>query len=287
MAELKVAAIQGNTPNFRIELEENSTLSTQAQVNILGQSYIPLPSGSSQHNETGSVRFFNGNLEAYINGIWTSTSGVSNAIGAELFVGTEGNGGGISIAEGADDTNATRYTHGGNYILHEGMRYNDGTTGDETLGATGNCRRFLEYVSSTSGSDFAFHTGHSSPGGVAWPQYLAVKVSNYTYGKVLNRIRWYKHTNAIGNVNVWGSNQSINRLNFTDTAANWTFISRLHFGGFGSGSEGGQVTQSFTNNFGYRWYLVEMVDINSSALSYPNVGSRGGWAMYSMTFDKT
>jgi len=33
--------------------------------------------------------------------------------------------------------------------------------------------------------------------------------------------------------------------------------------------------------------MIEMVDINSSALTYPNIGSRGGWAMYGVTFDNT
>jgi hypothetical protein len=155
------------------------------------------------------------------------------------------------------------------------------------MSATSNTRSFLEYVSSTSSSNFAFHTGHSSPGNVAWPQYLAVKVSAYPFGQVINRVRWYKHTNAIGNVNVWGSNQDINRTNFTETGTQWTYIARLHFGGQGSGGEGSQRSQSFTNVYGYRWYMLELMDINSSALSYPSYGTRGGWAMYPVTFDNT
>lgn len=219
---------------------------------------------------------------------WVDTAGDSNTFNTQP-VGTFGLGGGFSIAEGADATEHNNYTSRTNYILHEGLRYNDGTTGDETLSATGNLRGFLDYVSSTSGSDFAFHTGHTNPGNVSWPQYLAIKVTNYKYGKVLNRIRWYRHQNMVGNVNIWGSNQSLDRTNFTDTAGLWTFISRLHFGGAGgaASTEGQQVARTFDNQYGYRWYMIEMVDINSTALSYPQVGTTGGWAAYGVTFDLT
>jgi len=216
---------------------------------------------------------------------FTSTAGASDSAVAEP-VGTVGAGGGFTVADGANNTGHNVYTSGHNYILHEGLRYNDGTTGDETLGATPNTRQFLEYVSSTSSSNFAFHTGHSSPGGVNWPQYLCVKVSNDRYGKVLDRIRWYKHSAMVGNVNVWGSNKDIKRSNFTNTNANWTYLDRLHFGGSTAGSAGAQVARTFSNTAGYRWYMIEMVDINSTALAYPNVGTQGGWAAYGVTFDK-
>ena len=234
--------------------------------------------GSVQYNaETENLRLYKENQ-------WVNTAGTSNTAGA---VGTIGTGGGFSVAEGAINTNHQAVTGTENPILFEGLRYNDGTTGDETLGSTPNTRSFLEYVSSTSSNDFAFHTGHSSPGNVAWPQYFAVKVTEWDFGQVLNRIRWYKHGNMVGNVNVWGSNQDVHRGNFTQTANLWTFLARLHFGGSGSGSEGGQRSESFSNSVGYRWYMLEMVDINSSALAYPSVGTQGGWAAYPLTFDKT
>ena len=222
------------------------------------------------------------------NDAWVNTAGdVYQTSSAAYFPqGSVGNGGGFTVAEGANNTAHKLYTSVGMPILAEGMRYNDGASGDETMGATSNLRAFLDYISSTSGADFAFHTGHSNPGNVSWPQYLAVNVSQYKYGKVLNRIKWYKHQNAIGNVNVWGSNQIITRSNFTDTASNWTYLDRLHFGGSGSGSEGGELSRTFSNTNGYRWYMIEMVDINSTALTYPNVGSQGGWAMYGMTIEK-
>ena len=238
----------------------------------------PHDTGSIQYNaETQGLRLYKDN-------VWVNEAGTTNVAGA---VGTIGTGGGFSVAEGAINTNHQAVTGTENPILFEGLRYNDGTTGDETLSATSNTRSFLEYVSSTSSSNFAFHTGHSSPGNVAWPQYLAVKVTEWDFGQVLNRIRWYKHGNMVGNVNIWGSNQDVHRGNFTQTANFWTYLDRLHFGGQGSGSEGGQVSRSFNNTAGYRWYMIEMVDINSSALAYPQVGTQGGWAAYPLTFDKT
>ena len=237
-------------------------------------------------HETGSIQFNaeTQGLRLYKDNVWVNEAGTTNVAGA---VGNIGTGGGFTVAEGAINTNHQAVTGTENPILFEGLRYNDGPTGDETLGATSNTRSFLEYVSSSNSSDFAFHTGHSSPGNVNWPQFLAVKVTEWTFGQVLNRIRWYKHGNMIGNVNVWGSNQDVHRGNFTQTANLWTYLDRLHFGGQGSGSEGGQVSRSFNNTAGYRWYMLEMVDIDSSALAYPSVGTQGGWAAYPLTFDKT
>ena len=223
------------------------------------------------------------NLELYKENKWIQVAGL--AASNTIPIGTFGNGGGFTIAEGANDTGHNVYTSGHNFILYEGLRYNDGTTGDETMSATLATRQFLEFVSSTNSNNFAFHTGHTDPGEVAWPQYLAIKVSNDKFGKVLDRIRWYKHTNMVGNVNIWGSNRDIQRINFTNTG-NYTFIARLHFGGAGAGGEGAQVSRTFTNAYGYRWYMIEMVDINSSSLPYPNVGTQGGWAAYGLTFDK-
>mgnify|MGYP003110635569 CR=1 FL=1 len=234
----------------------------------------------------GSIRYAvkDKKLEVYKDNNFTQTGGSSNTTTYEP-VGTVGAGGGFTIAEGANNTGHNVFTSGHNFLLYEGLRYNDGTTGDETLSATPRTRQFLEFVSSTDNSDFAFHTGHTSPGDVAWPQYLCIKVSNDKYGKVLDRIRWYKHTNMVGNVNLWGSNQQIVRSNFTNTG-NFTFIARLHFGGSGAGGEGQQVSRTFTNANGYRWYMLEMVDINSSELPYPAAGTQGGWAAYGLTFDK-
>ena len=243
----------------------------------------------ARHDQTGYIRYNTTEKRIEVkdnNLVWDDAAGSASAAG-NFPLGSVGPGGGFTVGEGANDTSHQGFTHNGMRILHEGLRYNDGQAGDETLGATGNTRPFLDYISSTSGSDFAFHTGHTNPGNVSWPQYLAINVSERRYGQVLNRVRWYKHANAIGNCNIWGTNREVDRNNFTDTATNWTFLDRVHFGGQGSGSEGGQRSQNFSNTNGYRWYMIEMADINSSALAYTNVGSRGGWAMYGVTFDNT
>ena len=40
-------------------------------------------------------------------------------------LGSQGNGGGFTVAEGANDTAHQNFTHNGMRILHEGLRYND------------------------------------------------------------------------------------------------------------------------------------------------------------------
>ena len=249
---------------------------------------IPKTEDGQRHDEEGYVRFNSAKkrLEVKDDSLTWQIAGGTSEQNVVFPLGTEGNGKGFTVAAGANDTAHNQITHNGMLILHEGLRYNDGASGDETLSATSNTRPFFDYISANSNGDFAFHTGHTNPGNVSWPQFLAVKVSHYKYGQVLNRIRWYKHQNAIGNCNIWGTNREVDRNDFTDTD-NWTFLGRVHFGGYGSGSEGGQRSQTFSNTNGYRWYMIEMVDINSSALTYPNVGTRGGWAMYGVTFDNT
>ena len=81
------------------------------------------------------------NLELYKENKWTQVAGV--AASNTVPIGTFGNGGGFTIAEGANNTGHNVYTSGHNFILHEGLRYNDGTTGDETLSATSNTRQFV------------------------------------------------------------------------------------------------------------------------------------------------
>lgn len=144
---------------------------------------------------------------------------------------------------------------------------------------------WLNYNHGTSTSNFAFHTGHQAGW---WPAYAAVLVvaNNSATPRVLNQIRWKAHTNAIGNCNIWGSNKIIDSNNFTSTS-NYTFLGRVHFGGYGGGGSDGTVkTVSFNSaGYGYRWYMIEMADNNSTLLSYPTTGRRDGWAMYGLTFD--
>ena len=47
MGRVNVQALQGNSPDFKITLEANSTLSTEADFRVLGQSYHPIPAPPS------------------------------------------------------------------------------------------------------------------------------------------------------------------------------------------------------------------------------------------------
>ena len=94
-------------------------------------------------HETGSIQFNaeTQGLRLYKDNVWVNEAGTTNTAGA---VGTIGTGGGFTVAEGAINTNHQAVTGTENPILFEGLRYNDGPTGDETLGATSNTRSFLE-----------------------------------------------------------------------------------------------------------------------------------------------
>jgi len=180
-----------------------------------------------------------------------------------------GNGRGYSIAQGADGSIVTTYTN------NDMLQY---TSNTDNQGASNGSTK-LSYASGCPGSNaFCYHTGHQ---GSWWPMYHAVKVTSSQYGKVLNTCRWQTHVNAVGNVDFFGSNREISAGNFT-TESNWTHLGRAHFGGSGGGSTDCTVyTRTFnSNNYGYQWYMIKGVDNNSSALTYPNEGSKGGWAMY-------
>ncbi len=43
MPQLNVGTIRGNSPNFRVELDANSTLEMASELRINAQSYIPMP----------------------------------------------------------------------------------------------------------------------------------------------------------------------------------------------------------------------------------------------------
>jgi hypothetical protein len=142
----------------------------------------------------------------------------------------------------------------------------------------------LNYYYPGSTANFAFHTGHQVPSW--WPTYFAVEVTDYQRGKVLNQIDWIKHSNAIGNVDMFGSNLDINIDNFTDEN-NWSFLGRVFMGGSGSAADGTVITQSFNPlNYGFKWYMIKGVDNNSSVVEYPGIGNRGGWAMYQLRLNK-
>lgn len=181
-----------------------------------------------------------------------------------------GNGGGYALVQGADGTNSTNLTSTSstNYI--------------SSWYCQASCNNSpLNFVC----SGFAYHTGHAS-NSTQWPFYHAVKVSTQQYGKIVNQIQWYKHVNACGNIDMWGSNQNITATNFNQET-NYTFLGRVHMGGFQSQSDCTLLTRSFnTNSFGYQWYMLKVVDINSNQLTYPSTGTLQGWAMYGMRLIK-
>lgn len=59
--ELSVATVRGNSPNFRVVLNEHSTLSMESELRLNNQSYINLPSGTTDNRAAngiqGSIRF--------------------------------------------------------------------------------------------------------------------------------------------------------------------------------------------------------------------------------------
>lgn len=187
-----------------------------------------------------------------------------------------GNGGGWSIAQGADGTNVTEYTS--NAMTQFKLNTdNQGASNSSTA---------LSYSSGCPGSaQFCYHTGHTVPGW--WPMYHAIQVTTEEKGKVLNQIDWQTHVNAVGNVDFFGTNQVITSANFT-TESLWTHLGRAHFGGSGGGSTDCTVyTRTFNpDSYGYKWYMIKGVDNQNTPVAYPGVGSQGGWAMYRLRLNK-
>ena len=136
-----------------------------------------------------------------------------------------------------------------------------------------------------SGSDTSFFTWHGGHDGT-FPHYGAVEVSDTPIP--LNRFRWMKHANSCGNFDIYGSNAAITSGNYTDTN-NWTHLGRFHAGGFGSAADGTILEFEFNDsNTAYKWYMIRVMDINTSPIAFdasPNFGTREGYAMYAATFD--
>jgi hypothetical protein len=192
------------------------------------------------------------------------------AVAAGIISADSGNGQGYSIAQGAISTNGVyTSTSSTNYIS---SWYNSAGTNTATL----------NYA--CSNGNFAYHTGHNGNSS-QWPMYHAIQVSTATYGQVINKIDWYKHSNACGNVDMWGTTRSITSGNFNDTSL-YTYLGRVNMGGFGSAADCNVSSGTFNgSSYGYNWILLQVQDISGS-LSYPSVGSLGGWAMYGMRLVK-
>jgi len=186
-----------------------------------------------------------------------------------------GPGQGWSVNQGADGRTFMNYTHNG-MTQYKSNTGNQGATNESTA---------LTWISGCPGpAQFAYHSGHQD---TWWPMYHAINVSDDPRGKVLNRIDWQTHVNAIGNVDMFGSNQLITGGNYTQEKL-WTHLGRIHFGGSGGGSTDCTVyTRYFNpNNWGYRWYMIKGVDNSASAQVYPIIGARGGWAMYRVSLSR-
>lgn len=183
-----------------------------------------------------------------------------------------GNGGGFSAAQGANSTNATGVTNNTQTNYKSSFIVSAGGNGDP-----------LAYSCSGSGANFAFHTGHDAS---KWPMYFAVQVSTEAKGKILNNIQWYKHANACGNVDFFGTMQGITAGNYSDESK-YTYLGRVNMGGSGSAADCNASGGNFnSNSYGYQWYMFKVVDNSSSAITYPSVGTQNGWAMYGFRLNK-
>ena len=219
-----------------------------------------------QNFKLGYIRIYNRALSA------AEISQNYNALRGRFGSDDPGNGQGYSIAQSASSTNGV-YTSASptNYIS------------SWYLSAGGNGTP-LNYTCSGSSANFAYHTGHNGNSS-QWPMYHAIQVSTNTYGQVINRINWYKHSNACGNVDIWGTTRAITSQNYTDTSL-YTYLGRVNMGGYGSAGDCNVSSGTFnSSSYGYNWILLQVQDI-SGALSYPSVGTLGGWAMYGMQLVK-
>ena len=76
--QLNVGTIQGNSPNFTVTIRDEGTLEMESDLRILGQTYIPLPAGTTSQRTgeavTGSIRF---NTDSNVLECWTGASWLS------------------------------------------------------------------------------------------------------------------------------------------------------------------------------------------------------------------
>lgn len=201
-----------------------------------------------------------------------------------------GNGGGFSAAQGAIQpavnqvlTNMSTRFMISDFFDSAGVHYHPNSHAD-AASTSSNGVGFNGFSGNTGANGFAFHTGHNGNSS-QWPMYFAIHLTDHFRGLIVNRCHWNKHTNACGNVDFWGTMREAgdHTGSMWYNTANYTFLGRTHFGGYGSGNERGVVTQSFnSSSYGYKWLLMVVQDRHTSALSYPNVGTLGGWAMYGL-----
>jgi len=238
-----------------------------------------LPSGYTLNSSTGAITgTYSGgavtNSTVY-NFTVTATDNASNtssrAFSITVNQSTETGGGAGLVSALSTTTNATQLTTTSSTLYYA----------NATAASPNNPAGLFDFTNYGANSAyFKIHTGHDG----AKPTWLAFQVSSGT-PRVVNQLRWIKHGNACGNIDIYGSNQSITSGNY-QTMSNWTYLGRGHMGGFGSESDGTVKTASFNaNGYGYRWYMVLVRD-NGASLAYPSEGTMAGYAMYGMSIDK-
>ena len=204
-----------------------------------------------------------------------------------------GAGGGFTAAQGAinPSTNAIVTNMTTRFMIRDtfdsgGVNYHPNSHATAASSSSDGVGYNL-FAGNTGSNNFAMHTGHNT-GSAHWPLYFAIHLTDHWRGMIVNRCHWNKHTNACGNVDFWGTMDDIGDHTGSSwyNTANYTNLGRGHFGGNGSGSERSVWTRSFnSSSYGYKWLLMIIQD-NGTSTSYPNVSSKGGWAMYGLQIGK-
>ena len=186
--------------------------------------------------------------------------------GIDDVPGQENNGDGVTVAEGANrpgngwhaNTSMTNY---------KSSQWNLYSTSNDWLDAT----------IRTSG--FCLHSGHQ--GSSNYPCDLAFQINSST-PQILNTFQWCKHSNACGNVDIYGSNKTINNGNFENNA-NWTWLGRGYMGGPGSEQDGYWHQINFNPyQLGFKWYKASVMDTSSGVGRVPYGTSSSQWQGYAM-----
>ena len=239
-----------------------------------------LPSGYTLNSSTGAISgtYSGGAVTNSTTFSFTVTvtdnasNSSSRAFSITVNQSTETGGGAGLVSALSTTTNATQLTNTSSTLYHANAQ----------AASPNNPAGLFDFTNYGSNSaQFKIHTGHDG----AKPTWLCFQVTSGT-PRVVNQLRWIKHGNACGNIDIYGSNQNITSGNY-QTMGNWTWLGRGHMGGSGSESDGTIKTASFNpNGYGYRWYMVLVRDYVSTVYSYPTEGAMGGYAMYGMSIDK-
>ena len=66
--QVNVGTIQGNSPNFRVSIKDNTTLKMDSDLRVNNQQYLPFPAGTTNDRPTEAVPgtlFFNTTINAF------------------------------------------------------------------------------------------------------------------------------------------------------------------------------------------------------------------------------